>query len=62
MDRKHMDVFIVHDEDGKSFWTKVGVAFQNRDGSYGITLAAMPTHGRLIMREPAPRNTTNKEG
>ena len=39
----------------KSFWTKVGVAFENRDGSFSIELAAIPVNGRLQMREPALR-------
>lgn len=39
----------------KSFWTKVGVAFENRDGSFSIELAAIPVNGRMQMREPALR-------
>lgn len=41
--------------EAKSFWTKVGVAFENRDGSFSIELAAIPVNGRLQMRDPAPR-------
>lgn len=45
------------DDSGKtrSFWTKVGVAFQNRDGSWSLELAAIPVTGRLQMRDPKLR-------
>jgi hypothetical protein len=39
----------------KSFWTKVGAAFKNRDGSYNIHLDALPCNGKLHMREPEPK-------
>ncbi|MBI1945056.1 MAG: hypothetical protein HYS27_05135 [Deltaproteobacteria bacterium] len=44
------------DREAKSFWTKVGVAFENRDGSWALELAAVPVHGRLQMRDPAPKD------
>ena len=39
----------------RSFWTKVGVAFENRDGSYSLTLSAFPMSGRLQMRDPSTK-------
>lgn len=42
------------EREAKSFWTKIGVAFENRDGSYSLNLAAIPVNGRLQMRDPAP--------
>ena len=36
----------------KSYWTKVGVAFENRDGSWSLHLAAVPVNGKLQMRDP----------
>jgi hypothetical protein len=41
--------------EARSFWTKVGVAFENRDGSWSLELAAVPVSGRLQMRDPAAR-------
>lgn len=38
----------------RTYWTKVGIAFENRDGSYSLELAAIPTSGKIIMRDPAP--------
>jgi len=37
--------------EAKSFWTKVGVAFENRDGSFNLHLSAIPVSGKLQMRE-----------
>jgi hypothetical protein len=39
----------------KSFWTKIGVAFENRDGSWNLHMSALPVDGRLQMREPWPK-------
>jgi hypothetical protein len=44
----------VDGQDKRSFWTKVGVAFENKDGSFTIQLAAVPISGRLNMRDPKP--------
>lgn len=46
------------DRSGKnrSFWTKVGVAFENRDGSWSLELSAVPVNGRLQMRDPKARD------
>lgn len=35
-----------------AYWLKVGVVFQNRDGSYTAKLELLPTTGRLQMRRP----------
>jgi hypothetical protein len=38
-----------------AIWTRVGAAFENRDGSWSIDLAAVPLNGsRLQLRDPAP--------
>jgi hypothetical protein len=36
---------------GKSFWTRVGVGFVNRDGSLTLRLDAIPISGTLQVRE-----------
>ena len=30
-------------DDKKTFWTKIGVAFQNKDGSYNLRFEYLPT-------------------
>ena len=51
---------------GKSFWTRVGVGFVNRDGSITLKLDAIPVNGTLQVRdwesrEDAPRRPIDPE-
>lgn len=48
-------------KDGKSYFTKIGVAFPNKDGKgYSVLLDAIPapTDGqfKVMLREPLPRD------
>ena len=50
---------------GKSFWTRVGVGFVNRDGSLTLRLDALPVNGNLQVREwqePHERRTDALDG
>ena len=38
-------------KDPKSIWTKVGTAFENKDGSVNVYLNALPVNGKLQIRE-----------
>lgn len=45
-------VFTVVDRGaGKSYWTRVGIGFVNRDGSITLKLDAIPVNGTLQVRE-----------
>lgn len=48
-------VFVVRermtDHGPKSYWTRVGAAFENRDGSLSVKLDALPMDGQLQIRE-----------
>lgn len=35
-----------------SYWVKIGAAFQNKDGSIGVKLDAIPVHGDLVLQIP----------
>jgi hypothetical protein len=48
-------VYVITERGEKSFWTKIGVAFENRDHSINIQLDALPVSGRLQIREDEPR-------
>jgi hypothetical protein len=56
--RRYKEVWLVEDRrEGKSIWTRVGVAFENADGSFNIRLSALPIGGgRLNMRDPMERD------
>lgn len=38
-----------------SYWLRVGIAFQNRDGSINIRLDALPVNGELQIRDESPK-------
>lgn len=55
---KRMDVLVVREgkDGGKAFFTRVGVAFPAKSGNgYSIFLDALPTDGKLLLREPLPK-------
>lgn len=65
MDTKKMQAVytVVPKSDGKDVWLRVGSAFPNRDGSLSVFLDAVPTNGRLQIREYAPRDSAHaREG
>lgn len=43
-------------DDKKSFWTRIGVAYENRDGSLGVLLDAFPTNGKLVLQTPKDKS------
>lgn len=46
---------IVEKPGDKSFWLRIGWANVNRDGSFNLTLDALPTNGKLHVRDYTPR-------
>lgn len=38
----------------KTFWTKIGVAFENEDGSLSLHLAAIPVTGKMHVQDATP--------
>ncbi|HEY8042065.1 MAG TPA: hypothetical protein VIF15_19815 [Polyangiaceae bacterium] len=42
---------VVERGQGKSFWVRVGIGFTNKDGSLNLHLDAIPTNGKLQVRE-----------
>ena len=52
-EKKAKAVYMIKDgKDGdKSYWTKIGVAFVNKDESLTVVLDAVPVDGRLHIRD-----------
>lgn len=59
--KKYKNVLMVEDipargnREAKSYWTKIGVAFENQDGSFVVDLNAFPMTGRLVLKDPLTR-------
>ena len=54
--KKHKAVYTTNDNaDGTTRWTRIGIAFVNRDGSLNIKPDAVPVNGSLHSRDPKPK-------
>lgn len=55
-----LDALTVRESNGKSYWTKIGAAFQSKGGGWIVRLDAMPAsvEGRfsIHLREPLPKD------
>lgn len=52
VDRKEMKaVYAITERGGKSYWTRIGIAFINRDQSITAKLDAVPVSGTIQIRE-----------
>ena len=50
------DVYTVAErKDAKNRWTQIGIGFVNRDNSINVILDALPTNGRLHIRDRLPK-------
>lgn len=45
---------VVERGQGKSIWVRIGVGFVNKDGSWNLHLDAVPTNGKLQVRDWEP--------
>lgn len=58
---ERLDALTVRESNGKSFWTKIGAAWPNKNGAgYIVRLDAMPAsvdgQFSIHLREPLPRD------
>ena len=49
--RRPWAAYNVVERNGKRFWSRVGSAFRNRDGSMNIYLDSFPLGGKIQIRE-----------
>lgn len=62
-----LDALTVRESNGKSYWTKIGAAFPNKNGAgYIVRLDAMPAsvdgQFSIHLREPKPRDDRQQGG
>lgn len=53
-------VYVIAGKGERKFWTKVGVAFVNKDGSLNCKLDSLPVDGELHIRDYTPRDRTEQ--
>lgn len=44
-------VYVITKNNGRTFWTKIGIAFVNRDGSLNVKLNSLPIDGEMHIRD-----------
>lgn len=54
-------VYTITERGDRSYWTKIGVAYLNRDGSLNVKLDAVPVNGTMQIRDWTP-GEAEKEG
>ncbi len=47
-------VYVINTRGNKSYWSRIGVAFVNKDGSINAKLEAVPVSGELQIRDYVP--------
>jgi hypothetical protein len=56
MDQSKMKIaYVVTQRGTNKYWTRNGVAFVNRDGSFNVKLDAIPVTGEIHVRDYVPR-------
>jgi hypothetical protein len=48
-------------KDGRTFWMRLGNAYQNSDGSYNVYLDALPFNRKLQLRELSESDLKSRE-
>lgn len=52
----HFAYQVSEGQDGKSYFNKIGAAFEHKDGQgYNVTLDSVPVDGRVSLRTPLER-------
>ncbi len=61
---ERMDVITGRDDEksGKTYWTRIGVAFPSKNGGWSVMLDALPVSGRMMLVEPKPKDGQNTGG
>ena len=63
---ERLDALSVRENNGKSYFTKIGAAFPNKDGKgYTVLLDAIPAPNegqfKIMLREPLPKDGADRD-
>ena len=61
---ERLEAFTVRkdEQSGKSYWTKLGVAFPTKNGGWSIKLDAMPVNGEIMLMPPKAKDDMRDGG
>ena len=59
--RPYRVVYAIVERREKKFWSRIGAAFQNQDGSVNVLLDALPMNGELQIRDAQPRDAQPRD-
>ena len=59
--REYKEIFGAVERGGRSYWTRIGVAFMNRDGSLNLRFDFLPTDASTTIQVRDPRERTAAE-
>jgi len=63
MDQSKMKIaYVVTQRGTNKYWTRIGVAFVNRDGSINVKLEAVPVNGEIHVRDYGAREDREEGG
>jgi hypothetical protein len=63
MDQSKMKIaYVVTQRGTNKYWTRIGAAFVNRDGSINVKLEAVPVNGEIHVRDYVPREDREESG
>ena len=56
MDQSKMKIaYVITQRGTNKYWSRIGVAFVNKDGSMNVKLEAVPVSGEIHVRDYVPR-------
>lgn len=58
---KPLICYAINERGGKSYWTRIGVAFVNQDRSINVRLECLPINGELQIREQVDRDERDEQ-
>ena len=63
MDQSKMKIaYVITQRGTQKYWTRIGTAFVNRDGSFNVKLDAIPVTGEIHVRDYVPREDREDAG
>lgn len=54
--------YSISERNGKSYFSKVGIGFVNKDGSWNLKLESFPISGEIHVRDYVPREESEGPG